>query len=66
MHGWKTFLFNGALGALALLAELMSYLSDVDWKEVVPPDAAPYVVLVIGMANIVLRHLTKGPAGWVG
>ncbi|MBO0345187.1 hypothetical protein [Roseibium limicola] len=66
MQGWKTFVFNGAMGFVAILAELMSYLTDLDWKQLVPPESAPYVVLSIGVANILLRHMTSGPAGWVG
>ncbi|WP_269581984.1 hypothetical protein [Roseibium sp. Sym1] len=64
MSGWKTVLFNGGLGIVALIAELLNYLSVFNWREVLPPEYAPGVILGIGVANIVLRHVTTGPAGW--
>ena len=64
MSGWKTILFNGGLGLLALLAELLAYFQAFNWREVLPPDLAPIVILGVGVANILLRHLTTGPAGW--
>ncbi|ADZ71339.1 hypothetical protein [Polymorphum gilvum] len=66
MTGWKTLLFNGGLAALVLAAEILDHLAVVDWRQIVPPGAAPLVVLAIGLANIMLRHVTHGPAGWRG
>jgi hypothetical protein len=64
MPGWKTLLFNGGIGAAVLAGQLLSYFEAVDWSVLLPPDIAPYAVLGIGIANIVLRHVTGGPAGW--
>ncbi|WP_417480768.1 hypothetical protein [Maricaulis maris] len=64
MSGWKTFLFNGGIGALILAAELLDHLALVDWREILPEGTAPLVVLLIGIGNILLRHVTRGPAGW--
>lgn len=65
MEGWKTIIVNALLGSLALVAEVLTQLTDMDWKSVVPPDLAPYIIVAIALANIYLRHVTKGPAGWM-
>ncbi len=64
MTGWKTLAFNGAIGLAALLADLLSLVSSMDWRAFVPPEFVPYAVLAMGMANILLRHVTQGPAAW--
>ncbi|MEJ8473966.1 hypothetical protein [Roseibium algae] len=64
MSGWKTLLFNGGIGLVAILAQLTEHLMRVDWQMILPSDSVPLVVLVIGVANIILRHLTTERAGW--
>ena len=64
MSGWKTLAFNGSVGLAAVLAELLSYVSSMDWQEILPPEMVPHAVLAMGIANIVLRHVTHGPAAW--
>lgn len=64
MSGWKTLLFNVGLAVLALVAELLAFFQAFDWREILPSDYAPFVILGIGIANILLRHVTSGPAGW--
>lgn len=64
MSGWKTFLFNGAIGLVALLGELLAYFSTIDWKLILPPEQVPFVLLGIGAVNILLRHVTTGRAAW--
>lgn len=64
MRGWKTLVVNGVIGGAVLAVDLLTYLGAADWGAVLPPERAAMVVLVIGLANIVLRHVTSGPAGW--
>ena len=64
MRGWKTLAFNGGLGLGAVAAEVLNYLGAVDWQTILPPERAGVAVLVVGAANILLRHVTEGPAGW--
>ncbi|WP_417684625.1 hypothetical protein [Roseibium sp.] len=65
MTGWKTLLFNTAIGLLALGAEVAENLSLVEPGTVVTASGGPLAVLAMGAANILLRHVTRGPAGWV-
>lgn len=64
MKGWKTLVFNAAVGVLAVLAEVLAYLQVVDWNQIVPAGTATIVMAVIGVVNIILRHVTASPAGW--
>ncbi|WP_420411266.1 hypothetical protein [Roseibium sp.] len=64
MRGWKTLALNGAVGAAVVLLEMLTFLGAADWKAILPPERAALVMLGIGLANIVLRHVTSGPAGW--
>ncbi|GAA0784107.1 hypothetical protein E1180_09360 [Roseibium denhamense] len=64
MHGWKTLVFNGTVGLTALCAEVLSYLEAADWHSVLPEGQAALVIAALGFANILLRHVTTGPAGW--
>lgn len=64
MNGWKTLIFNGAVGLIVVLKELLTYTAGVDWSDFLPPQSAEMVVLGLGIANILLRHVTVGPAGW--
>ncbi|NVK33680.1 MAG: hypothetical protein HWE23_04310 [Rhodobacteraceae bacterium] len=64
MTGWKTLAFNGSLGSLAIVAELLDELSIADWTKVLPADRLPLVVIGVTLFNILLRHVTHGQAGW--
>lgn len=64
MRGWKTLVLNLSIGSGVLLIELLTFLGAADWHAILPPDRAALVVLVLGFANILLRHITSGPAGW--
>ncbi|QDG78412.1 hypothetical protein [Labrenzia sp. PHM005] len=64
MRGWKTLVLNGAVGAAVVLLEMLTFLGAADWNAIMPPERAALVMLGIGLANIVLRHITSGPAGW--
>lgn len=61
--GWRTVALNAALGILAVGVELLSYLAVFDWRSILPPEKAPYVILGVGVANIALRAFTDGRMG---
>jgi hypothetical protein len=56
LKGYKTVIFNSAT-ALAALAQY------ADLVQVVAPEYVPLVLLVVGIANLVLRYLTTTPIG---
>lgn len=64
MKGWKTLLFNGGIGVAALLGEVLAHLNGTDLTKILPEASVPAAVTLVGLANIVLRHVTTGPAGW--
>ncbi|GGB63282.1 hypothetical protein GCM10011316_38950 [Roseibium aquae] len=64
MTGWKTAAVNGGVVVTMVLGEILSRLSSVDWHQVLPEGSAGYMVAALGIANLVLRHVTSGPAGW--
>lgn len=64
MEGWKTLVFNGAIGLLVIVKELVTYTSGFDWSAILPHQTAEMVILGLGIANILLRHVTVGSAGW--
>ncbi|MFN4010979.1 MAG: hypothetical protein ACK4K8_13565 [Pannonibacter sp.] len=66
MSGWKTLLFNGGLGLAVLVGQVLDQLSVMDWDAVLPPDWGPVVLVIVGVVNVLLRHVTTGPAGWRG
>lgn len=63
LKGWRTVLVNIAFAAFAAAAELLSYLAIFDWRSVLPPEYAPYVVLSVNVLNIVLRASTTSRVG---
>lgn len=63
MKGFRTLITNFSFAILALLAETLAFLDVFDWKAVLPPDYAPWAILVIGLLNIWLRFITKTPVG---
>jgi hypothetical protein len=56
LKGWKTTIFNIAV----ILAGLAEY---VDLINMIAPEYTPLVLLVVGVANLVLRYLTDTPIG---
>ncbi|MBA4610932.1 hypothetical protein H1W37_04670 [Stappia taiwanensis] len=64
MRGWKTLVLNGLAAGAALLLECLHYLAGVDWTSHLGPQAALWVVIAFNLGNILLRHVTDGPAGW--
>jgi len=65
MAGWKTFIFNGLVALAVVAIQVLQYLGQFPWPEVLPPNEAGWVALTLGVINIILRHITIGPAGWV-
>lgn len=64
MKGWRTLIFNVSISILVLAKEMLAYFAGVDWSQILPAKYAPYAILAIGIANILLRHVTTHPAGW--
>jgi hypothetical protein len=64
MKGWRTFALNAFAAASIIVAEIMAMLAGVDWDAHLPRDVAIWIVVAVNIANIVLRHVTSGPAGW--
>lgn len=64
MNGWKTLLFNGAVGSAGVVGVILDQLNVVNWDTALPPGWGQYAVIILGIANILLRHNTTGPAGW--
>ena len=56
MKGWRTLAVNAAL-ALVGVAEA------ADWTNLLGEGAAGYVVMAIGVANMLLRAMTNTPVG---
>lgn len=65
MAGWKTFIFNGLVALAVIAVQVLQYLGQFPWPEVLPSKEAGWVALTLGVINIILRHITSGPAGWV-
>ena len=64
MQGWRTFLLNGLAAASIIVLEIVTMLAGVDWQAHLPREMAIWIVVAVNIANIVLRHVTSGPAGW--
>lgn len=65
-RGARTKIINwyGVVGigfVIPLLVEMTGYLNTLDWREYVSPEAAPWVLLGIGLLQIYLRHRTDSP-----
>ena len=56
LKGWRTAIFNIAV----IIAGLAQY---VDLINIIAPQYTPLVILVIGVANLILRYLTDTPIG---
>ena len=63
MKGYRTILINFALAALALAAEIASWLTTFDWAAWLPPQYALWVIVTVNVANIALRFVTTTPVG---
>jgi hypothetical protein len=56
LKGYKTVIFNSATAAAALAQY-------TDLVQIVAPEYVPLALLVVGIANLVLRYLTTTPIG---
>jgi hypothetical protein len=59
LRGWRTIALNLGIAAGFAIAEILSYLSIVDWREFINPKWAPWVVVGINTLNILMRHITS-------
>ena len=57
--GWRTIGFN----ILIVAAAVVAFLDQADLASIFPYDAGPYILLGIGIANILLRMVTTTPVG---
>ncbi|MEP3049665.1 MAG: hypothetical protein ABJL55_17575 [Roseibium sp.] len=64
MRGWKTLVLNSVAGVTILVLEVLSFMTSTDWHLILSPERASLLVLGLGLANILLRHITSGPTGW--
>lgn len=56
MKGFRTILVNGILAVAAALA---TYIVGIDWTQYV---SATWALIIVNVANIVLRFVTNTPA----
>ena len=49
--------------ALPYASDIATYLKDLDWREYVGADNAPWIVLGTGILFFILRRMTTGPVG---
>ena len=64
MRGWRTLVVNGLTAAGIVSLEALRFLGEVDWASALGPHRALWIVVLVNLANIVLRHVTREPAGW--
>jgi hypothetical protein len=48
---------------LPLLGDIFSYLKDLDWRQYVSPEQAPWLILAVTLVFMGLRYVTTGPVG---
>ncbi|WP_349360087.1 hypothetical protein [Stappia sp.] len=64
MRGWRTLTLNALAAGAALALEVSRFLVGVDWAAHLPPATALWMLVLVNVANIALRHVTDRPAGW--
>lgn len=50
-------------GLLPLAGQVMDFLQGLDWTQYLDQAHAPWAVLIIGIAVLILREMTTTPAG---
>ncbi|HHX90914.1 MAG TPA: hypothetical protein GX700_14320 [Paracoccus sp.] len=67
LKGYRTFIFNGVMAALALAVELIPVILPVmglpEVQAVVPEDCRPWWVMIVAVGNMWLRAITDTPPG---
>ncbi|WP_306257758.1 hypothetical protein [Pararhizobium sp. IMCC21322] len=63
MKGFRTIIVNTAVATLPLVCELLAFLDVFDWRSVLPPESAGWLILLVGLLNIGLRFITTTPVG---
>ncbi len=63
MKGYRTIAFNLLIGVAAMALELTTWLTTFDWTTIMSARQAGLVILVVNVANIVLRFATTTAVG---
>lgn len=71
LKGWKTFLLNTfsiwLSGILWVLPDIIAFANGANIGPLLSSQYAPYVVLVLGLLNLLVRKFTDGsPGAWAG
>lgn len=61
--GFRTLIANAVVVALPVAAETLAFLDVFDWRSILPPDYAGWVIMAVGVLNIWLRFVTTTPVG---
>lgn len=48
---------------LPYASDVVTYLKDLDWREYVSAEKAPWIILGTGVVFYILRRMTTGPVG---
>ena len=48
---------------LPYASDVVTYLRDLDWRQYVSAEKAPWVILGMGIVFYILRRMTTGPVG---
>ena len=48
---------------LPYASDVVTYLKDLDWRQYVSADKAPWIILGTGVVFYILRRMTTGPVG---
>ena len=65
-RGWRTIILNSIIALFFVIAEVLVYAAGLDWRELLPPEYASWVVVGINVLNIFMRHITKTQSPTVG
>ncbi len=64
MKGYRTLIFNGGLGILVIIAQVVQEFGySAELQYFVSEETMPYLMLAILAANVVLRVVTTSPVG---
>jgi glycerol-3-phosphate acyltransferase PlsY len=59
-YGWLTAAWAAIL---PIAGDITGYLKDLDWRQYVAPEQAPWVILAVTILFITLRHRTNSAVG---
>lgn len=61
--GWRTFAANGVITVMIVLGAVLDAASGFNWRELLPPNIAPWVIAAITILNVILRTVTTTAPG---